>query len=38
MGFAFLGDALEYLLVGALVVVPIFLLMRVLKVGNRRAE
>jgi hypothetical protein len=38
MGFAFLGDALEYLLLGALIVVPIFLLMRVLKLGGRRAE
>jgi hypothetical protein len=35
MGFAFFGDALEYLLVGALIVVPIFLLMRVLKLGGR---
>ena len=35
MGFAFFGDALEYLLVGALIVVPIFLLMRLLKLGGR---
>ena len=39
MGFAFFGDALEYLLVGALIVVPIFLLMRVLRLGRgRRAD
>ena len=35
MGFAFIGDALEYLLVGALVVVPLVLLMRLLRFGSR---
>ncbi len=35
MGFAFFGNALEYLLIGALIVVPIFLLMRLLKLGGR---
>ena len=39
MGFAFFGDALEYLLVGALIVVPVFLLMRLLRLGRgRRAD
>lgn len=39
MGFDLFGDALEYLLVGALIVVPAFLLMRLLRLGrNRRAE
>ena len=35
MGFAFFGDALEYLLIGALIVVPLFLLSRLLKLGGR---
>jgi hypothetical protein len=35
MGFAFFGDALQYLLVGALIVVPVFLLMRLFKLGGR---
>ena len=35
MGFAFFGNALEYLLIGALIVVPIFLVMRLLKFGGR---
>ena len=35
MGFAFFGNAIEYLLIGALIVVPIFLLMRLLKLGGR---
>jgi hypothetical protein len=39
MGFAFIGDALGYLLLGALIVVPLFFLMRLLKLGGgRRAE
>ncbi len=39
MGFAFFGDALQYLLVGALIVVPIFLIMRLMKLGGgRRAD
>lgn len=35
MGFAFFADALDYLVAGALIVVPIFLLMRLLKLGGR---
>ena len=41
MGFEFLGDAMEYLVLGALIVVPIFLLMRLFKIGSggaRRSE
>jgi len=40
MGFAFFGNALEYLMIGALIVVPVFLVMRLLKLGGggRRAE
>ena len=39
MGFAFFGNALEYLFLGAVIVVPIFILMRLLKIGGgRRAE
>lgn len=41
MGFEFLGDALEYLVLGALIVVPIFLLMRLFRLGTgggRRSE
>jgi hypothetical protein len=39
MGFAFFADALDYLLLGALIVVPLFLLARLLKLGGgRRAD
>lgn len=38
MGFAFFEDALRYLIVGALIVVPIFLVMRLLKIGGRRLD
>ena len=41
MGFEFLGDAAEYLVLGALIVVPIFLLMRLFRLGTgggRRSE
>jgi hypothetical protein len=39
MGFAFFGDALDHLIVGALIVVPVFLLMRLLRLGgSRRAD
>ena len=39
MGFAFFEDALEYLVLGALIVVPLFLLMRLFRLGGgRRAE
>jgi hypothetical protein len=38
-GFAVLRDAAEYLLVGALIVVPLFFLVRLLKLGAwRRGE
>jgi hypothetical protein len=36
MGFAVLGDAVQYLLIGAMIVVPVFLLIRLLKLGGRR--
>ena len=35
MGFAVIGDALRYLLIGAMIVVPAFLIMRLLKFGGR---
>ena len=40
MGFAFFGNAVQYLLIGAMIVVPVFLLMRLMKLGGsgRRAE
>jgi hypothetical protein len=41
MGFALLADAAEYLVLGALIVVPIFLLMRLFRLGTgggRRSE
>ena len=40
MGFAFFIDALEYLVAGALIVVPIFIIMRLLKLGGsaRRSD
>ena len=41
MGFDLLGDAAEYLVLGALIVVPVFLLMRLFKLGSgagRRSE
>ena len=41
MGFEFLGDAMEYLVLGALIVVPIFILMRLIRLGSggsRRSE
>jgi len=38
MGFAFFDQALTYLAMGAVVVVPIFLLMRLFRVGSRRAD
>jgi hypothetical protein len=37
MGFAFFEEALGYLIVGALIVVPIFLVMRLLRLGGGRA-
>jgi hypothetical protein len=39
MGFAVFQEAFEYLVIGALIVVPVFLVMRLLKLGGgRRAE
>jgi hypothetical protein len=39
MGFALFADALDYLILGALIVVPLFLLARLFKLGGgRRAE
>ena len=38
MGFDFIEEALGYLLVGALIVVPLFLLSRLFKMGPRRSE
>ena len=42
MGFEFFGEAMEYLVIGALIVVPIFLLMRLFSFGGgggrRRSE
>jgi hypothetical protein len=36
MGFEVFREAFEYLVVGALIVVPVFLIMRLLKLGGRR--
>jgi len=36
MGFEVFREALEYLLIGALIVVPVFIVMRLLKLGGRR--
>jgi hypothetical protein len=36
MGFAFFADSLDYLIVGALIVVPLFILSRLLRFGGRR--
>ena len=36
MGFEAIREGFRYLFLGALIVVPVFLLMRVLKVGKRR--
>ncbi len=39
MGFGFLEEAVEYLVIGALIVVPVFLVVRLLKLGGgRRTE
>ncbi len=35
MGFAFFVDAFDYLVAGAIIVVPLFLLMRLLRLGGR---
>ena len=36
MGFGFFADALDYFLIGALIVVPLFLLMRLFRLGGGR--
>ena len=36
MGFAFFADSLDYLIAGALIVVPLFILSRLLRFGGRR--
>ena len=36
MGFAFFADSFNYLVAGALIVVPLFLLSRLFKIGGRR--
>ena len=36
MGFAFIGEAFGYLIIGALIVVPIFILMRLFRLGGGR--
>jgi hypothetical protein len=38
MGFGFFRDAFNYFLIGALIVVPLFLLMRLLKLGGGRTS
>ncbi|SEQ64111.1 hypothetical protein SAMN05216548_106109 [Faunimonas pinastri] len=38
MGFGFIQGGLGYLVVGAVIVVPLFLLSRLLKVGSGRAD
>ncbi len=37
MGFDIIREAFEYLFLGALIVVPVFLIMRLLKATNRRS-
>ncbi len=36
MGFEAVREGIRYLFLGALIVVPIFLIMRLIKMGNRR--
>ena len=36
MGFAFFTDSLDYLIAGALIVVPLFIISRLLRFGGRR--
>jgi hypothetical protein len=40
MGFAFFADALDYLVAGAMIVVPLFIVMRLLRLGGnaRRSD
>ena len=35
MGFAFFADAFDYLIAGAMIVVPLFIVMRLLRLGGR---
>lgn len=37
MGFDVIREAFNYLILGAIIVVPIFLIMRLMKVSNRRS-
>ena len=37
MGFDVIREAFEYLFLGALIVVPVFLIMRLMKMTNRRS-
>ena len=36
MGFSFFADALDYLIAGALIVVPLFIIVRLFRLGGRR--
>jgi hypothetical protein len=36
MGFAFFADSLDYLIAGAVIVVPLFLIARLFRLGGRR--
>jgi Domain of unknown function (DUF6460) len=36
MGFAFFADSFDYLVAGALIVVPLFIITRLFKLGGRR--
>ncbi len=37
-GFLFFADTLDYLLLGAAIVVPVFLIGRLLRIGRRRGD
>jgi len=38
MGFDVIREAADYLILGAVIVVPVFLVMRLMKISNRRGE
>ncbi len=38
MGFAFFADSLDYLIGGALIVVPLFVIARLFRLGGRRRQ
>jgi Domain of unknown function (DUF6460) len=38
MGFAFFADSFNYLIAGALIVVPLFVISRLFKLGGRRRQ